>query len=87
VLALARWGLDHGLGVNPQDPSQPDQEQVEQRLKMLEQSPPSRAMHFLTTADEEPVLHPSDLEQAASPEDAAQVVLETLHSNMVSRAA
>ena len=86
ALALVRWGLDNELEIRPSSPSQPDQEQVLQRLKLLESQPPNQALNYLLQVDGEPVLSASELEEQPSPQAAAALLLETLHSNMVSQA-
>jgi hypothetical protein len=86
VLSLMRWGLDNGLEIVPHHPTHPTQEKLVARLNRLAQMKPKQAIKFLTEVDGEVVLDEDALEEQESPEDAAGLLLETLHSNMVATA-
>jgi len=85
VLSLMRWGLENGLEIVPQSPEYPTQEKLEARINRLAQLKPSQAIKFLTEAEGEVVLDAQELQQQKSPVDAASLLLETLHSNMIAQ--
>ena len=85
VLSLMRWGLENGLEIKPQSPEHPTQEKVEARLNRLALMKPGRALKFLTEAEGEVVLDAEELQEQENPLDAASLLLETLHSNMIAQ--
>ena len=87
VLALARWGLENGLEIKPPSPGQPTQDEVEQKLEMLERSPPLAALQFVQEVDGEVVLEPEELANQENRLEAADLLLQTLYSNMVANLA
>lgn len=83
VLALARWGLENGLQIKAPSPDQPTQDEVEQKLLMLERSRPQEALRFFQEVDQEVVLRPQELAEQPDRQEAASLLLQTLYSNMV----
>lgn len=87
VLSLMWWGIQESdLKIESISPSHPTQDDIEEQLIRLWRLEPSRALKFLTEVDGEIVLHVEELQQQESPEEAAWLLLETLHSNMVATA-
>lgn len=86
VLTLMRWGLDNGLGRYLTDP---DSDQMVARINRMENWEPRRAMAFLTNPENgegEEVLNAEMLAATQTPQDAAALLLENLHSAMVTTA-
>jgi hypothetical protein len=86
VLALMRWGLENGVEYKPHSPDHPTQEKLEARLNRLAQIKPNRALKFLTMAEGEVVLDAESLQKQENPQEAASLLLQTLHGNMVATA-
>lgn len=83
ALVLCRWGLENGLEIKAPSPDQPTQDELEQKLEMLERSPPLQALQFLQQVDGEQVLSPSDLSSQEDRQEASSLLLQTLYSNLV----
>lgn len=87
VLTLMRWGLSNGLYIRPLSPTHPDQDQVEAMIDLLARTEPDKVMAFLTNPETEPdgetILTMEAMEQAATPEAAASLLLEALFNSMV----
>ena len=83
VLALAQWGLENGLVIKPPSPEQPVQEEVESRLAALQHHQPLKALRYFQEVEGETVLWPEQLAEQESRLDAANLLLESLYSNMV----
>lgn len=87
VLVLAHWGLENGLEIKAPSPDQPTLDEVEQKLEMLERSPPLAALQFVQEVDGEVVLEPEELANQENRPEAADLLLQTLYSNMVANLA
>jgi hypothetical protein len=86
VLTLMRWGLDNGVGRYLTDP---DPDQLVSRINRMENWEPRRAMAFLTNpenGEDEEVLNAEMLAASKTREEAAELLLENLHSAMVATA-
>ena len=83
VLTLMRWGLDNGVGGHLADPYS---DQLMARINRMENWEPRRAMAFLTNpenGEKEEVLNAEMLAASATHREAAELLLENLHSAMV----
>lgn len=85
VLTLIRWGLDNGIEPVPAGPGDPDPDRMMAQVNAMATWEPRRAVKFLTNpeSEEDVVLTADELAAAATPEDAAELLIENLYNAMV----
>ena len=91
---LAMWGLEKGGAQvpRPMSPSQPERYEVESQIEALLAATPSQASRWLLSnpnleREEQATNLAQQLQDATSPEEAAQIVVQTAYDRMVAESA
>jgi len=90
VLSLMRWGLENGVEMEPVAADHPDNTQLSIQLNLMANWKPANAMAFLLDPEQDQdgsvTLQADELAAEPTPEDAAELLLQTLSNSMAATA-